>query len=341
MIAIAAEPVNCEPANPTLALSDFSEKDKKWDYQRGNTQSIGTMYDAKGKFSKLGERMGKCSATLAFAESVNPETGECGLKLRSAMFCKVRACPVCQWRRGMRNIARFYERMPLVVAAYPEASWLFLTLTVRNPEMCDLRSTLGDMNKAWQRMIQRKAWPAQGFIRTTEITKGKDGNPHPHFHALLLVRPGYFKGGVYLSQAAWSEMWCDALRADYMPVVHVQKVKATSDKAKLAEANGDSLAALSAAVAETLKYSVKPEDMLTDAAFLYGITDQLHKLRFLATGGILKDFLSDEISDEEMIKTGSEEEPGDEAPETPSLFFGWKTNERKYRKVSGIFGKKD
>lgn len=320
---------------PTLALSDFSEKDKKWDMQRGKTQTIGTLYDAQGRYARLGERMGKCSTTLSFAESIHPETGECGLKLRNAMFCKVRHCPVCQWRRGLRNVARFYERMPLVVAAYPQSSWLFLTLTLRNPEMCDLRSTLNDMNKGWQRMIQRKAWPSQGFIRTTEITKGKDNNPHPHFHALLLVKPSYFQGGVYLSQQAWSEMWMDAMRLDYMPVVHVQKVKATSDKAKLAEANGDSLAALSAAVAETLKYSVKPEDMMTDPQFLYGITDQLKNLRFLATGGVLKDFLSDEISNDEMIQTTEKpEDETDDAPETPSLFFGWKTQDRKYRKIT-------
>ena len=328
---------NAERIKPP-ALSDMSEKDAKWDKHRSNTQTIGSLYDRAGEegLERLGVRMSKCAGLLKFGQAVNLETGEVSIKLDQAFFCKVRHCPVCQWRRGMSSMAKFYERLPAVAAAYPKAQWLFLTLTVRNPEMTDLRSTLASMNAAWQRMIQRQGWPAKGFIRTTEVTKGKDGNPHPHFHALLLVDPGYFAGHSYISQAKWAEMWRDALRADYTPVVHVAKVKAKSDKAKAAEASGDRTAALSAAVAETLKYSIKPEDMLTDGAFLFGITKQLAKLRFLATGGVLKGWLKETASNAEMVETGLEDEEGKDAevrPELPPLFFGWKAGERKYRQV--------
>jgi plasmid rolling circle replication initiator protein Rep len=321
------------------ALSDLSEKDAKWDKHRSNTQTIGSLYDRAGEkaLERLGERMADCSGVLKFGQAVNFETGEISIKLDQAYFCKVRHCPVCQWRRGMANMAKFYERLPALAAAQPTAQWLFLTLTVRNPDMADLRVTLRDMNAAWQRMIQRAGWPAKGFIRTTEVTKGRDGKPHPHFHALLLVSPGYFQGKNYISQVKWAEMWRDALRADYTPVVHVAKVKAKSDKAKAAEASGDKLAALSAAVAETLKYSVKPEDMLTDGAFLFGITEQLAKLRFLATGGLLKDWLKETPSNAEMVETGLEDEEGKEAevrPDLPPLLFGWQPGERRYRQVN-------
>jgi plasmid rolling circle replication initiator protein Rep len=320
------------------ALSEMSEKDAKWDKHRSNTQTIGSLYDraGEGDLERLGKRMASCSGVLKFGQAVNLETGEISIKLDQAFFCKVRHCPVCQWRRGMANMAKFYERLPAVSAAYPQAQWLFLTLTVKNPEMADLRTTLRDMNAAWQRMIQRAGWPAKGFIRTTEVTKGKDGNPHPHFHALLLVSPGYFQGKNYISQVKWAQMWRDALRADYTPVVHVAKVKAKSDKAKAAEASGDKIAALSAAVAETLKYSVKPEDMLTDGAFLFGITKQLFKLRFLATGGLLKGWLKETASNAEMVETGLEDEEEKEAevrPDLPPIFFGWKKGERRYRQV--------
>ena len=320
------------------ALSELSEKDAKWDKHRSNTQTIGSLYDRAGEedLERLGVRMSKCSGLLKFGQAVNFETGEISIKLDQAFFCKVRHCPVCQWRRGMSSMAKFYERLPAVAAAYPQGQWLFLTLTVKNPEMADLRTTLRDMNAAWQRMIQRAGWPAKGFIRTTEVTKGKDGKPHPHFHALLLVSPGYFQGKNYISQAKWAEVWRDALRADYTPVVHVAKVKAKSDKAKAAEASGDKIAALSAAVAETLKYSIKPEDMLNDGAFLFGITKQLAKLRFLATGRLLKGWLKETASNAEMVETGleDEEEKGAEVrADLPPLFFGWKAGERKYRQV--------
>lgn len=324
-----------EPLVKGALLSDFSERDAKWDKHRGNTQTIGALYDrsADEKLERLGERMSDCSGLLLFGQAVNIETGEVSIKLDQARFCKVRHCPVCQWRRGMRNVARFHSRLPELIEAYPKAQWIFLTLTIRNPEMENLRSTLASMNKAWQRLIQRKDWPAKGFIRTTEVTKGKDGKPHPHFHCLLLVDPGYFAGHSYISQSKWAENWRDALRADYTPVVHVAKVKAKSDKAKAAEASGGKHVALSAAIAETLKYAVKPEDMLTDGRFLFGITQQLAKLRFLATGGVLKDWLKEEVSQDEMIETGMDDDGAKIQKDLPGLTFGWQPGERRYRQL--------
>lgn len=322
------------------ALSEVSEKDAKWDKHRGNAQTIGSLYDRSddAKLERLGERMADCSGLLHFKQTLDMETGELGIKLDKAMFCKVRHCPVCQWRRGMANVARFYERLPGLMAERPKARWLFLTLTVRNPEMADLRTTLRDMNAAWKRMIERAGWPAKGFIRTTEVTKSKaDGRPHPHFHALLLVNPGYFSGKSYIEKEDWSKMWREALRADYTPSVKIQVVRPKSQKAKAAAANGDDEVALGAAVAETLKYAVKPEDMLTDAAFLFGITEQLHKLRFIATGGVIKDWLKEDATDKEMVKTGAEDEEdkAEVQPDLPGMTFGWQPAERKYRRVRG------
>jgi plasmid rolling circle replication initiator protein Rep len=319
-----------------LALSAFSEKDQKWDYHRANTQSVGNLYSDLLEFQNLGKRMFDCSYFLNFHEIINKETGETGLKLYQANFCNVRHCPVCQWRRSLRQQARFFERIPSVIDEYPDAAWLFVTLTVKNPEMQDLRLTLQVMNKAFQRFAQRKDFPGIGYIRTTEITLGQDGNPHPHFHCLLMVKKSYFKGGVYLSQADWTQMWQECMRIDYKPMVNVKKVRATSERAKLAEKEEGVLAGLRAAVVETLKYSVKPEDTLKSPAFLYGVTRELHKLRFLATGGILKDFLKDEVSEDEMIDTGSEEEPQDTPEDAPSVLFSWRRKEKQYRKVNKL-----
>ena len=45
---------------------------------------------------------------------------------------------------------------------------------------------------------------------------------HPHFHALLLVKPSYFTIN-YIKQGDWVEMWAKALRADYLPSVNVSR----------------------------------------------------------------------------------------------------------------------
>ncbi|MDI4746156.1 protein rep, partial [Salmonella enterica subsp. enterica serovar Kentucky] len=39
-------------------------------------------------------------------------------------------------------------------------------------------------------MKDRKEFkPVQGWIRTTEVTRGRDGSAHPHFHTLMMVPP--------------------------------------------------------------------------------------------------------------------------------------------------------
>ena len=67
---------------------------------------------------------------------------------------------------------------------------MFLTLTVRNCAIEELGETLSRMNTAFQRLKDRKEFrPVQGWIRTTEVTRGSDGSapalPHPDDGAAL------------------------------------------------------------------------------------------------------------------------------------------------------------
>ncbi|MDK6280879.1 protein rep, partial [Escherichia coli] len=102
---------------------------------------------------------------------------ETRLRLRDARFCRVRHCPICQWRRSLMWQARFYQSLPKIVAEYPDARWLFLTLTVRNCPITELGDTLTVMNAAFQRLKDRKEFRGVlGWVRTTEVTRGKDGS---------------------------------------------------------------------------------------------------------------------------------------------------------------------
>src|SRR5699024_10414035 len=70
------------------------------------------------------------------------------------------------------------------------------------------------------------------------------------------------------------------------------------------------------AIAETLKYATKPDDITHDAEnprsrdWFYELTRQTYRLRFVATGGLLKDALKqdDDITNEDMIDTGNDDE---------------------------------
>lgn len=318
------------------SLASYSKRDQKWDKHRGNTQTVAGIYDlVPSKYSKLANRMHKCANILEMGFTTPDGNGEIKLKLISAMFCKVRHCPTCGWRRSMGNTARFFDRLPDLQAAHPTARWIFLTLTVENVLVDDLRATISAMNKAWQRLIQRKDWPALGWIRTVEVTHeydpegrkakglpgtGRKGYAHPHFHALLQVPAGYFAGHSYIKQAEWAERWKHALRADYLPVVDVRAVKPKIE--------GQTL---QAAVIETLKYGTKVEDTLMHPAWLYGITDQLHKMRFLASGGTMAGILKEEQNDDEMIHAADGDGEKIDERQAP-LFFQWNKTKRQYRR---------
>ncbi|KYI93173.1 hypothetical protein AIZ11_24710, partial [Salmonella enterica subsp. enterica serovar Typhimurium] len=95
-------------------------------------------------------------------------------------------------------------------------------------------------------------------------------------------------GRDYVKHARWGELWRECLRVSYDPNVDVRAVKPRKPK------DGESLACATAelvrgAVAETLKYSTKPADMVADPEWFLELTRQTHKRRFVATGGALKD----------------------------------------------------
>ncbi len=212
--------------------------------------------------------------------------------------------------------ARAYKILPKVVDAYPTHRWLFMTLTQKNVPITELRVTLQQMNRGFQRLVQLKAFPAEGWLRSTEVTRGRDGGAHPHFHCLLLVPRSYF-GKKYIKQAQWVEMWRKSMRLDYNPVLDVQAVKQGTKPMEL--------------VPELLKYCTKESDMVADREWFLELTRQMKKMRAIATGGVLKEYLRElEQEPEDLIGKDDEVEPIDEA----SLYFGWKCQEKLYRQVN-------
>jgi hypothetical protein len=128
----------------------------------------------------------------------------------------------------------------------------------------------------------------------------------------------------YITQARWATLWREALRLDYDPIVYVTAVKSKC----AAMRNGSASKALLKAARETLKYAVKPADMSADAAWFLELTRQLHKFRFIASGGILKDVLRecDEANDDLLLLGEGERDDG--AP----LYFDWWRPVRRYKR---------
>ena len=321
-------------------LSDVSPNDKPWDRNKAFSDNVSQVLKGSEKEShqKQGKRINECSQNLEFGwVLVRNGTGEVKLRLKYAQFCRVRHCPICQWRRALMWVSRFFDAFPRIYAAYPDMRYIMLTLTVKNCSISELRSTVNQMSKAWERLTKRKDYPAQGFVRSLEVTRGKDGSAHPHFHILLAVPPSYF-GHSYLSKDKWAALWQEAMRLDYKPVCDVRIVKDKLKKEKLVEGlplsetestTPEPMKALMSAITETIKYTTKPADMVKEKAWLLEMVDQMRNVRAVALGGIFKQFLKETETEQDLI-TPSEADIAEAVTNEGGFMFGWRSKLKRY-----------
>lgn len=322
-----------EEKNTGKKLAELSPKDKKWDEKKAGAQVVEGHYFSERQnpeHAKRAARMHDCANWLQFKQVTNSETGELKWKLAQAKFCCNRFCEVCMWRRSLRNVAKMLARLPAIFEQYPSPKyeWCFLTLTIPNVKFEDTRRALNDMSDAFRRLIKRVEFEGavEGWVKTTEVTmeQGRAGYAHPHFHVLMLMKPRYFKGKNYITQERWLELWRECMRDDSITQVDIRKVKPNP---KIVGQD------LFGAVLETLKYGVKPADLKNSKPFLLAMTEQLHKLRFIDSGGALKGILKDEkVSNEEMIKTGDDEREENDIELEAKRAFSW--NGKNYRAKS-------
>ena len=269
-------------------------KARPWRAKKMQNELLAIAYDEVDEAKA--SRLRACATVLSFKE-YNDGTK----KLDSMNSCRVRLCPICSWRRSLKN---FYNN--LRVAEWLEQNepgeWLHLTLTIRNCSGDELGDTIDKMmysfNKFTKNVNVKKV--VRGYYRGLEVThdvnefitresydrrkkylkaqgfKVGDKNPtfdlyHPHFHVLLNVSKSYFKSRDYMSLEAWGEAWQQALGVAYMPSIKVQRLKAygksAPDQAQPGESISESLErqsrqALLSAVAEVSKYATKSGDYI-------------------------------------------------------------------------------
>ncbi|MTF99160.1 replication protein, partial [Klebsiella pneumoniae] len=133
----------------------------------------------------------------------------------------------------------------------------------------------------------------------------------PLLPSMLLVPPWIFFGRASSKSARWVYLWRGFLRVAYDPTVDVRAVKPRQPK------DGESLACATAelvrgAVAETLKSSTKPADMVADPEWFLELTRQTHKRRFVPTGGAPKDVLNLEQETDADMVSGDDISEGDD-----------------------------
>lgn len=329
-----------------VALTDKGRngRERPWRAYKMANEYLSMAYESINE-SKA-ERLKSCGKVLTF--TVDRQTGQ--KVLTNAESCRVRLCPLCSWRRSLKN---FWNTIAIVKwlqanesrQEVGKFSYIFITLTVKNCRGDALSATIDDLFAAVKRLYERKeikkAW--LGMVRNLEVTHNVDTNSkdydtfHPHFHMIAAVRPSYFTSRDYISQKRLQALWKECLRVDYDPVVDIRRVRGRASP----EGENASGCDAAKAVAECSKYAAKaadyiiPDDWDLTVDTVRVLDAALDRRRLINYSGIFREVKQklhlEDCEDGDLVKVG--EEMPKLGEDTYMESYWWYSGYRQYYKI--------
>lgn len=349
------------PAAVAVAADPILPVAPAWAKRKGWNDRLARQVARDPRASHSATQLARCADRLGLRLHYS-EGGELVQKVQSAHFCQQRLCPVCSWRKATAWRRRLIPGLEAFHAEHPKHKPLFLTLTVRNVPLGELRGAIRDIHAGWDRLTRRKEWPTPFWLRRTEVTlkhaitvpswsapnmtgefagrrelkertqgaehpeapSGGEGfgplMAHPHIHALLLVPARYF-GPDYIRQTRWQQLWWEAARLDYPPVVDVRRGRAKDQ-------GDDSHRASVAAAIEAAKYISKATDLMGSPESFRELSDELAGVRMISVSRKLAQFVRPcDIDGGEMVDELGEL---DENTSTSHFFADWDSFSAQY-----------
>ena len=312
------------PTGEALDDRSASGRRRPWSKHKMENEYLSIAYEEVDV--RKAERLRLCATILHFLR--RKETGE--QKLEGAMFCHLRLCPICSWRRSLKAQAQMMQVIQYLEQQGKQYHWIMLTLTTKNVPGDELSGQIDLLMAGWNRLAQRKEVKAamKGYYRALEITHNV--NPlssaydtyHPHFHVLIPVNPSYFTHRTYISQKRWRQLWQEAARLDYDPQVDVRRMKGLRPKD----------------LAELAKYTTKageyiiPDDWELTVDTVRTLDTALTRRRFLAFGGVIAEarrrLALDDAEDGDLVHV--EDKPKLDEDGDMHITFVWYSGYRQY-----------
>lgn len=311
-----ATSANCQGGDittPALSPSETLELFDKFAPKHRQSLSLSESYDRLG-FSSKSIRVRDCGTSLVFSHAILPDGSPSpDGHLVQANFCRERLCPMCAWRRSYKIFGQVSQIMEQIGSSY---RFVFLTLTAPNCSGSELKSTLDRFFKSWGKLIRRSFFQRSvlGYFRALEVTRNKStGTYHPHFHCVLAVPLGYLSPRFFVSRDKWLNAWRECYGDERIISVDVRFARGkTQDGVECSEA-------LSSAVAEIAKYSVKSSDYLVPSDFrltddiVLTLTEALHGRRLAQFGGVFASTAQvlklDDVEQGDLVHLDSEIDP--------------------------------
>lgn len=269
------------PPQYTLSIDDDTAH--AWtDYKR-IAQIVASSYARSDnpKVLKWAEKIQFCSSHIAFAYEPT-EKEQYKKSVASVNLCRIRTCPICQWRRSQKLTAQIGNKLSEVISGRPDLSAWMLTLTVKNGDVSGLKESIRAMLKAWTKLTKRKIFmPVTHWTRAVEVTQGKrniKGDTHPHLHCILVTNTDELPEN-WVNNSKWSAEWRNLLKLDYDPQVDIRPIQQTGG-----------------AIREVLKYSVKPDANTAISGWLEKVALAIDGIRMLGVSKSLND-IDDDIGE--------------------------------------------
>lgn len=279
-----------EPTGEKLADYSVTGKKRKWDLHKQNNLKLVELYKQAIKISpnvispKRLQDLADCASQLEYLQDA-----EGNKKLYKTYFCRVRLCPMCQWRRSLKLFSQVSKITDYINQQNDnQVRYLFITLTQKNCNGSELVQEINKINKSFSLLVDKTkhVQPATkfkkmllGYIKSTEVTYNpKTKTYHPHLHCIFAVQGEYFNKENYINKNSWRAIWADLLKVDYLPQINVQAIKPARQQK---------------AVAELAKYPAKVSSILNlpqaqAVQVVMDLTTLCYKRRFVAFGGIFK-----------------------------------------------------
>lgn len=261
----------------SLLLASVYHELSQLEWIRGNRNS-------SKQFMLRSEKVSNCGNFLEFAHAVNTLTGEISEKgkLHNANFCRDVLCPMCSWRKSLKQIAQLSE-----VLNHTEIKgkykFLFLTLTVPNVPYERLAEGITHILKSFKKLMKRRKYVRiiQGYYRSLEVTVNERAKTfHHHLHVLLLVPLSYGKKDtMYIKRDDVLKDWQEVTGDKSITQVDIRVVRQAEQY--------ETCNIVSAAI-EVAKYAAKVPRRLYKADIIYSLLQGLSGRKTYDYGGILR-----------------------------------------------------
>lgn len=283
--------VSCDSTSSVVNLSDFDDKvNEKYRLKKHQSSYLADVYIELDELSRA-MRVNACGNFLDFSSS----TG----KLLHANFCRDRLCPMCNYRRSLKIYSHVSKMFDFLGDKY---SYLFLTLTIKNCPVDELKANIDQLFNGWKYLInknKRFMKSILGTIRVLEVTYNSVSDEwHPHLHCILAVSKSYFNSRDYISHGEFVDLWKTALKVDYDPVVDIRRFSSRSHSGFSddisSDVSGITDSDLRISINEISKYIAKGSDYLDFGDFestvrkVVSLLGGISRRRLFSTSGVFR-----------------------------------------------------